>query len=57
MKTWTEKQRDAALKKARSYARSGNAYYASYFVRRAASFDYVSDRQVKNVEKLLAASS
>lgn len=45
--------RTMALKKARAYARSGNAVWARLFIDRARQFAYVSDRQVKNVEKLL----
>jgi len=47
------KNRDMALKRARSYARAGNRTWAQIFVDRAQAFAIVSARQVKNVEKLL----
>lgn len=48
--------RTLALRKARGYARSGNAVWAWLFVMRAEQFAFVSPRQKKNVQKLLDAA-
>jgi hypothetical protein len=47
------KERDAALKKARGFARGGHGAMAQAFITHANAFFPVSDRQVANVQKLL----
>ena len=45
-----------ALGRARSFARSGNTFWAQLWLDRAQSFAAVSPRQVKNIQKLLDAA-
>lgn len=51
-----EKERDAALEKARSFARTGNGVWVQLWLDRAVSFAPVSKRRVSYLQKLLDES-
>lgn len=48
-----KKEQAEALRRARGFAKSGNAVWAQLWVERAHSFLAVSERQLKNVQRLL----